>query len=662
MYSNEKNTLQLIALLKSHGIKKIVASPGSTNIAFIGSLQQDRFFEIYSCMDERSAAYMACGLSEESGEPVVISCTGATAARNYPSGLTEAFYRKLPVLAVTSSQHFGRLGQLSPQFTDRTAQFNDIVKRSFQVPIPFTSDEEWSNNVKINTALLELKRNSAGPVHINLETFYSSNFSVEVLPQERVIKRYYRDDRFPEISANKVGIFVGSHSKFSPQLEKSITEFCERFNGVVICDQTSNYKGKYRVLAGLVACQTEYKSGCMSPDLLIHIGEVSGAYYGFGKCEVWRINNDGEVRDTFRNLTSVFEMNEIDFFDKYLRDQREIVCEHKTDYLNEWHHEIAKVERILPELPFSNVWISKQISKKLPENSVLYLGILNCLRSFNLFDIPNTVYSYSTVGGFGIDGCVSSMVGASLASPNKLFFGVFGDLATFYDLNILGNRNINNNIRIIVINNATGFEMHTTPYGKTLTSADVNRFFAAGGHNGAASKNVLKHFTTDLGYLYLKAESKEEFNNQIDFFVQKNNLDKPILFEVFVNCDDDMISFNATKMTLKIEDFVYKIFQRNSNRTISIYGAGEIGRKVYSTLVTFKAKINNVFDSNPCGKAPFGDINVVSFDEKLLGNDELIIIASVKFKSEIKEVINSSLQNNKSNVLCVAIDEWDSTI
>lgn len=45
MYVNESNTLQLIALLKKHNIKKIVASPGNTNISFIGSIQDDPFFK-----------------------------------------------------------------------------------------------------------------------------------------------------------------------------------------------------------------------------------------------------------------------------------------------------------------------------------------------------------------------------------------------------------------------------------------------------------------------------------------------------------------------------------------------------------------------------------------------------------------------------------------
>lgn len=130
-YTVERHTQILIALMKFHGVKKIVASPGTTNITLIGSLQNDPYFEIYSSVDERSAAYIACGLARESGEPVALSCTGATASRNYPSGLTEAFYSNLPILAITSTQHLGRVGQMMPQVLDRSIQMNDMIKKAY---------------------------------------------------------------------------------------------------------------------------------------------------------------------------------------------------------------------------------------------------------------------------------------------------------------------------------------------------------------------------------------------------------------------------------------------------------------------------------------------------------------------------------------------------
>lgn len=119
-YTVERSQQIVISLLKQYGIRKIITSPGATNITFVASVQHDSWFELYSSVDERSAAYMACGMAAESGEPVVLTCTGATASRNYVPGLTEAYYRKLPVLAITATQDERRIGHLVPQVIDRS--------------------------------------------------------------------------------------------------------------------------------------------------------------------------------------------------------------------------------------------------------------------------------------------------------------------------------------------------------------------------------------------------------------------------------------------------------------------------------------------------------------------------------------------------------------
>ena len=146
-YSEEKNVQILIAVLKANKIRKVIVSPGTTNISFVASLVNDGSFEMYSAVDERGAAYIACGLASESGEPVVITCTGATASRNYLPGLTEAFHRKLPILVVTASQDLKRAGNLSPQFIDRSIQPPDTVRMSFQVPIVQSIDHTLINLV-----------------------------------------------------------------------------------------------------------------------------------------------------------------------------------------------------------------------------------------------------------------------------------------------------------------------------------------------------------------------------------------------------------------------------------------------------------------------------------------------------------------------------------
>ena len=89
-FTAQRNIQIVISLLKQNGIKRVVTSPGMTDVPINLSLQHDPYFELYSCVDERSAAYMACGMAGETGEPVALTCTGATASRNYMPGLTEA--------------------------------------------------------------------------------------------------------------------------------------------------------------------------------------------------------------------------------------------------------------------------------------------------------------------------------------------------------------------------------------------------------------------------------------------------------------------------------------------------------------------------------------------------------------------------------------------
>lgn len=535
-YTDERNAQILIALMKEHGIRKVIASPGTTNICLVASLQQDSFFQIYSSVDERSAAYMACGMAAESGEPVALSCTGATASRNYVPGLTEAFYRKLPVVAITSSQPNSRIGHHIAQVTDRRSPMPDIALVSVQLPIVKDKEDEWECEIAANQALLELRRRGGGPVHINLQTRYSHDYSVRELPPARVIHRYTFENVLPDLPVGKIAIFVGSHLPWNERLTNAVDQFCQRYDAVVLCDQTSNYAGVYGINICLIEKQMQYRAACTMPDTLIHIGDVSGSGALLRPKQVWRVNPDGELRDTFRKLTTVFEMSEEVFFERYVEKTTDE--KRKLNQYRECRVEDEQLRIAIPDLPFSSAWIAQQTAPKLPENSVLHLGIYNSLRTWNYFLIPDSVRAYSNVGGFGIDGSTSALLGASLASPSKLFFEIVGDLAFFYDLNALGNRHVGNNIRLMLVNNGTGFEMKYYRSAAPIQSQFgdfANDFFAARGHFGRQSQDLVRHYAEDLGFQYITASNKEEYLSLVDTFVQPELAEKPILLEVFTD-------------------------------------------------------------------------------------------------------------------------------
>ena len=538
-YTTEKNILIVLALLKANGIKKVIASPGATNESIVASMQYDPYFEMYSCVDERSAAYMACGMAAESGEIVVLSCTGATSSRNYMPGLTEAYYRHLPILAITSSMDTNKVGHLYPQCTDRSAPPSDTVVASYCIETIKDDDDEWDCNVKVNNAISDLKYKGGGPVHLNLITRGCNDYSIRELPKTRVIKRIERREDFPSLECKKVLVFIGSHLKWNAEDTALLDSFCEKYGTIALCDKTSGYSGMYSVQSALLAAQeVPINKKFFECDILIHIGGISGDYYTMNAIqakEVWRVDEDGKIKDKFKKLTNVFVMSETEFLSYYINHTINCNIENPLGKFKQCYNDI--INR-MPELPFSNIWIASRLSKAIPYNSILHLGILNTLRSWNFFDVDKSVSTYCNVGGFGIDGIMSTLIGASLVDQTKLYFAVLGDLAFFYDLNSLGNRNIGNNVRIMLINNGRGVEFHTYRHSASKFGEDTDKYIAAAWHNGNQSQTLVKSIATSLGFEYLSASNKDGFNEVLPDFV-KQKKEHPIIFEVFIHKADD---------------------------------------------------------------------------------------------------------------------------
>lgn len=655
-YTDERNAQILIYLLKEHGIKKIITSPGTTNASFVWSVQQDSFFELYSSVDERSAAYMACGMAEESGEPVVLSCTGATASRNYIPALTEAFYRKIPILAVTSSQPISRIGNNIEQVIDRRNLLNDIAKESVNLPLLKDGEDETSCVDAANKAILELNHHGLGPVHINLETIDLKTYTTRFLPSARKIERFEESDVLPAVEGKSIGIFVGAHSKWDKELEKYVDRFCEMYNAVVIYDHTSNYKGNYGFLAALASAQENREDSLLEFDLLIHLGNVSGAQYVIRTKDVWRINPDGKIRNTFGKLSKVFEMEETAFFEKYCA----LISKEKNAIMERYRMIEKRMEEKVTELPFSNIWVASQTAKYLPKHSVLHLGILNSLRSWNFFQVSKSINVYANTGGFGIDGCISSLIGASIINPHKIYFGVVGDLAFFYDMNSLGNRHIGSNLRLVIVNNGGGqeFKNHINPVSKFGTKTDL--YIAAKGHYGNKSIDLIKDYVENLGFQYYAAHNKDDYREILPLLVSEKELDKSMVVEVFTDTGEES---NALKTVSRLDGTceakkdissiaVLEKATDFANKEVVLWGTGFCFSKNFAVVEKY-VRIKYVCDNNPrlWGEEIVSGVFCISPEELKKKKDVFVVIMLENWKTAFS--IGNQLVN-------LGIDSFDS--
>lgn len=548
-YTVEKNVQIVLSLLKQSNIRLVVASPGTSNVTLVASMQSDPFFKMYSSVDERSAAYMACGLADETNEPVVLTCTGATASRNYLSALTEAFYRKRPILAITATQPEVKIGSYSPQAIDRSRIQKDVAV--FQTYLRTVRSEEENNLVtlRMNQAIHALTKRGGGPVHVDLETHSTREFTVKTLPTAKKIKFYDYDSELPPIPKGRILIFVGNHNIWKQEEIELIDNFCSIYNGIVVCDHSSKYTGKYAVSASLFG--QGYVPEGLNANLRIHIGHVSADYPGIEfarKTPIeWRVNEDGEIRNVMGSTDSVFEMKEVTFFKHYATHTG-----NQTEYLDACKKGYQEALNRIKDLPFSNIWIAQKLAPLLPKNSVLHTSILNSTRSWNLFEIDKSITTYCNTGGFGIDGILSTIIGASLANPNKLYYCIIGDLAFFYDMNSLGNRHIGKNLRILLVNNGCGTEFKNFNNIAAQFGDDGSPYIAAMGHYGFKSPTLVKHLAEDLGFKYLTANNKENFDVIYHDFINPEQ-DKSIIFEVFTNWQDESDALKAINNTKSLK-------------------------------------------------------------------------------------------------------------
>ena len=259
IYNIQENVKIVLSLLKQYNIRYIVISPGGTNIPLSYALQNDPFFHCYSVADERSAMYFAIGLYLQTGEIVATSCTSAQATRNYIPGLTEAFYKHAPILAITTAKLERYQYQDYMQAPDQCSLPKDSVKCSFDLPPVIDIHTRILCEHRAKEAILETIHRTPGPVQLNIRIAdnLQSKFEESTLPILRSLKRYmaWEDWNDIELDDKKILIVVGEHRVFSEIQKNALDDFCECYDAVVYTNHLSNYHGKYSIQANLlVSC------------------------------------------------------------------------------------------------------------------------------------------------------------------------------------------------------------------------------------------------------------------------------------------------------------------------------------------------------------------------------------------------------------------------
>lgn len=559
-YSTIASAQTIILHCKAKGIKNIVISPGSRNAPLTISFTENPFFNCYSIVDERSAAFFALGMAQQLKEPVVVVCTSGSALLNYYPAIAEAYYSGIPLVVISAdrpsykidigdgqtirqknvfSNHIGYSANLKQDANHASEIYNSHIVHKADSKKPQDTIQAY-NDSELNTAL-NTTINLKLPVHINVpfeEPLYDKVSTVSVVPnilfeEDSNSNLNVKIEDFKEkwSSAERIMVLVGVNEPNA--IDQELLDVLGRDSRIIVFTETTSnlhhpnfFPSIDSILAPIEkANNKEELFNNLKPEILITFGglvvskKIKAFLRSYKPTEHWHIDKL-KALDTYFSLSHHVKENPSIFLKSIVTSKKD-----ESNYFNFWNKKRnqyqLKREEYLEKIPFSDFKVFDSILKSIPNKYQLQLANSSTVRYTQLFDNNKTVPVFCNRGTSGIDGSVSTAVGASIYNITPTLL-ITGDLSFFYDSNGLWNNYLKKDFKIIVVNNGGGGIFRILP-GKE-ESKTFNTFFET--KNNLSAKEICKLYNLE----YLHAEDEYSLEEQLRKMYKTT--EKPAVLEI----------------------------------------------------------------------------------------------------------------------------------
>lgn len=476
--TSKKFVSVLFEVLTQKGVRNVVCSPGSRNVPLLMAAESRPRIKKFFASDERSAAFMALGMSAVKQEPVALLCTSGTALLNYSPAVAEAYYQGIPLIVISADRPIQWIDQDDSQTLRQDNALDNFVKKSFTIPADGEDNPEleWYVNRIANEAVLIACDKKPGPVHINVhisEPLGKAISKKENEPRNIISfqgdgitnKEIYRE--LAEHLYDKSIFLVAGFMQPDSGLQKAIAEFSKFNNVAVMAETISNLhlsSSSYSVDSTLTAFKPDFLD-MMAPEVVISIGGalVSRKLKEYlrrnsDRTEHWAIGYSNTLSDPFMNLQLRVEADPVKFFRSLTAAMKKSAVESSL-FKMEWELARKKAaelkDNFVKTCPWSELKAFEYIFNHIPKNHNLFLSNGTVIRYAQIITYKLPHASYCNRGVSGIDGCTSTAIGGAIAykEPTTL---ITGDLSMAYDIGALAIQDIPDRFKIIVIDNRGG--------------------------------------------------------------------------------------------------------------------------------------------------------------------------------------------------------------
>src|SRR4051795_1224028 len=120
----------VVSALIAGGVREVVVAPGSRNapLSFAAyDAAEAGLLRLHTRIDERTAGFLALGLTKGGSRAAVI-CTSGTAVANLHPAVLEAHHARVPLVVVTADRPARLRGTDANQTTDQVGVFGPLVE------------------------------------------------------------------------------------------------------------------------------------------------------------------------------------------------------------------------------------------------------------------------------------------------------------------------------------------------------------------------------------------------------------------------------------------------------------------------------------------------------------------------------------------------------
>ena len=451
----------LVDELVRRGMRHACISPGSRSTPLALALERDSRVQTYVHLDERSSAFFALGIAKVTRRPVGVACTSGTAAAEFFPAVVEAFQSRTPLVLMTADRPPRLRGTGANQTIDQTGLYGRYA--SF-VELPLPQEPVGGGVIRSLVATAFAEAIQGGPIQINVP------FDEPLMPEGEIPGIDELTGRMKPASATSEA--PGQDERAAAA--ETVTSAIDGTNGVMVIGALADGPLKrVLALAELLGWPVfaEPLSGCRVPAAaggatVLAAGQSLAANRSWlGEHLPQTVMQFGATPTTRASQALVAAAEQRIVVDRHhpdpdpednatirLREDPETLAatimardtplrRADDDWLSTWCDGDATARVALDTAldrgrdPFEPR-IARDLAAVLPSGATLFIGSSMPVRDLDLAMAPRShIGVIGNRGASGIDGFVSTVLGAAAAAPDtgSPVYALMGDLTFLHD-------------------------------------------------------------------------------------------------------------------------------------------------------------------------------------------------------------------------------------